>query len=229
MMLAVDQRTSPSGAVAMRVSFSCPSCDAKGSADSVHVGRSIRCKRCGADFTIPRPVGEDPDVYALEETAGPARWVPGDAEQGGVFVPSRAEERRSFDRPARPGRDADRPRRRDEEPSRWPSRLVRAGVGLAVLLVLVALLAPHGTWLAGCILLVLGGLMVLAGYTAGAYGAFQEDFLYGFLYLAIPLYTAYYMVTRWEDLWIWFTCSTLGVGMVLLGTELVRWSGAAGG
>ena len=63
------------------------------------------------------------------------------------------------------------------------------------------------------------------GYAAGAYGAFCEDFLYGFLYLVIPLYTAYYLVTRWEDLWRWFACSTTGVGLVLFGTQLLLWSG----
>ena len=35
------------------------------------------------------------------------------------------------------------------------------------------------------------------------YGAFSEDVLDGLLYITIPLYTAYYLVTRWEDLWIW--------------------------
>ena len=58
-----------------------------------------------------------------------------------------------------------------------------------------------------------GGLLVPVGYFAGAYGAFCEDVLYGFLYLAIPLYAGYYLVTRWEDLWIWLTCSTRGSGL----------------
>jgi hypothetical protein len=39
--------------------------------------------------------------------------------------------------------------------------------------------------------------------------------------------TAYYLVIRWEDLWIWITCATAGVGFVLVGTGLVRWAGAA--
>lgn len=90
---------------------------------------------------------------------------------------------------------------------------------------LTALLAPRGTWIAGCVLVALGGVLVPLGYFAGAYGAFREDFLYGFLYLVIPLYAAYYLVTRWEDLWPWFACSTAGVGLVWLGTELVRWGG----
>jgi hypothetical protein len=94
-----------------------------------------------------------------------------------------------------------------------------------VVLVLIALIAPQGTWFVACVLLALGSLMVIAGYSAGAYGAFHEDLLYGLLYLAIPLYTAYYLVTRWEDLWIWITCSTIGVGLILLGTELLGWAG----
>src|SRR5208337_3868253 len=71
----------------------------------------------------------------------------------------------------------------------------------------------------------LGGILVPVAYFAGAYGAFSEDALYGLLYITIPLYTAYYLVTRWEDLWIWVTCATVGVGLVLLGTEMVRWAG----
>jgi len=30
----------------------------------------------------------------------------------------------------------------------------------------------------------------------GAYGAFSEDVIYGILYVVIPLYTGYYIVTR---------------------------------
>jgi len=44
----------------------------------------------------------------------------------------------------------------------------------------------------GCVLMAVGSLMVLAGYGVGAYGAFREDFLYGMLYLLVPLYAAYY-------------------------------------
>ena len=61
----------------------------------------------------------------------------------------------------------------------------------------------------------------------GLYAAFQEDSLYGCLYMIIPLYTAYYIVTRWDELWICFACSTVGFGIVLLGTEMIRWAGWA--
>ena len=89
----------------------------------------------------------------------------------------------------------------------------------------LALFVPHGTWLVGCILIAIGGVLVPVAYFAGAYGAFSEDTLYGLLYLFFPLYIGYYLVTRWEDLWPWMLCATVGVGLVLFGTELVRWSG----
>ena len=73
--------------------------------------------------------------------------------------------------------------------------------------------------------MAIGCAMILVGFGVGAYGTFSEDFLYGFLYLVIPFYTAYYMVTRWDDLWVWFACMTSGVGLVLVGIEMARWGG----
>ncbi len=95
-----------------------------------------------------------------------------------------------------------------------------------LVLAAIAVIAPRGTLIAGSVMTVLGIAMVIVGYGAGAYGAFCEDSLYGFLYLVVPLYTAYYLLTRWDDLWAWFACSTAGVALVLLGTGLLRWSGA---
>jgi hypothetical protein len=192
------------------------------------VGKQVRCKHCGADFAIPKPGVEEPDVYALEEPADSrAKWVPKSSTNDAVFVPSRADERFSSDRPKRERTDTASPSKRNREADpAWKNWLIGGGIGFVLTVSLIALLSPHGTWVAGCILLVVGSLMILAGYAAGAYGAFQEDVLYGLFYLAIPLYTAYYMVTRWDDLWVWFTCSTVGVGLVLLGTELIRWAAA---
>ncbi len=40
---------------------------------------------------------------------------------------------------------------------------------------LIAFLAPHGTWLVGCILIPIGGILVPVAYFAGAYGAFSAS------------------------------------------------------
>ena len=72
-------------------------------------------------------------------------------------------------------------------------------------------------------LAIVGALMVLVGYGAGAYGAFSEDVIYGILYVLIPLLTGYYIVTRWDDLWVWFACST--GRLIVLGTGVLQWGG----
>jgi hypothetical protein len=205
--------------------------------DASAAGKAARCRHCGARFTIPKPGEPEPEVYALDEAAvetgrGPAPGAP----EGSAFVRSRGSE------PATP---AARERRRQQERRKadseavarairkrvsgfaWPRRLVRGGIALAIALAAIALLAPQGRLFVACVLLILGSTLVLAGYAAGAYGAFREDVLYGLLYLLIPLYTAYYIVTRWDDLWIWIGGSTVGVALVWLGVEMARWGGVA--
>ena len=148
-----------------------------------------------------------------------------------VFVPARADAATAIDRPRRRERSVPEPTSRSVRSSEsdfpWLTWLIWGSVALVLILTAIAFLAPHGTWLVGCILMAIGGMLVPVAYFAGAYGAFSEDVLYGLLYIMFPLYTAYYLVTRWEDLWIWITCATVGVGLVLIGTEMVRWAGAA--
>jgi len=216
----------------MNVSFACPSCTARGTVDAIHIGKQVRCKHCGAHFAIPGPEDSQPDVYALEEPSPQAaRTRSNSPAEDAVFVPARAEARTTGDRPRRKERSVSGPTSRSVRASKsdfpWQTWLIWGGVALVLTLTAIALFAPHGTWLVGCILIAIGGILVPVAYFAGAYGAFSEDSLYGFLYIAIPLYAGYYLVTRWEDLWIWVTCATVGVGLVLLGTEMVRWAGAA--
>src|SRR5262249_24735942 len=120
-----------------------------------------------------------------------------------------------------PSRTAGRRRSRGA----WPTRLAWVGGIAAVAIAAIALLAPNAVLIAACALMTVGRVLVRVGFGVGAYVAFSEDFLYGFLYLVIPLYAAYYLVTRWDDLWVWFVCMTSGVGLVLLGIELARWGG----
>ncbi|MGP0066318.1 MAG: hypothetical protein ACLQGP_22280 [Isosphaeraceae bacterium] len=214
----------------MKISFACPSCAAGGSVDASAAGRQARCKHCGHHFNIPTPGEPEADGYLLEE---PAESTPGpagmDPPRDSTFVRSRGGEGGTASRrPARNATEATprRPRRKVSGFA-WQTWLVRGSIATTITLAVIAAIAPSGVLIAGCTLLVLGMIMVLIGYGAGAYGAFHEDFLYGFLYLVIPFYAAYYIVTRWDDLWIWFTCSTVGVGLVLLGTEIVRWTGVA--
>jgi hypothetical protein len=216
----------------MTIRFACPNCAVTGSVDASAAGKLARCKYCGHRFTIPIPgAAAEPDVYALEEPveeSGGVEYAVKDPFQDATFTAARGDEPTAT-APRRPKRAAPRsqPRTAGKRASRsaWPARLGWVGGALVIAIAAVALLAPNGLLIAACIVIALGCVMILVGYAAGAYGAFSEDFLYGFLYLVIPLYTAYYMVTRWEDLWVWFLCMTSGVGLVLLGIEMARWGG----
>jgi predicted Zn finger-like uncharacterized protein len=215
----------------MKIPFACPSCAAVGSVDASAAGKLARCKHCGHRFTIPSPGAAELEVYSLEEpaerTTGVADAVRSPAPVS-AFVPARGD-KPATSPPRKSGRSASRSTTRTahrREPRlAWRIRLTWVGVAAAIAIAAIAALAPSGVLIAACTVMALGGVMILVGYGVGAYGAFREDSLHGFLYLVIPLYTAYYMVTRWDDLWVWFACMTMGVGLILLGIEMARWGG----
>ena len=117
-----------------------------------------------------------------------------------------------------------RPRREYDEPFHVRHRgfLVAAPLVFLAALALAAALVPNGTLIAACVLAGLGGLLVLTGYSVGLWAAFHEDSLYGFFYFIFPLYSAYYILTRFEDLWPWFLAMTVGVGLVTVGGILAE-------
>lgn len=220
----------------MRVAFECPSCGVKGVAEEEHVGREVRCKQCKHRFVIRRPDDPGPNTYDLEEPPpralaeeNPFAPAPDPFAGPSTFVPTRG------DRGVSAPDIKDPPRQRTLRKKPQPSAASRSRLkvlawvaGLFLLtLVAVALFAPRGLELAGMALLVLGSLMVMIGYTVGLFAAFREDMLYGFFYAVFAPYTAYYMLTRLDDLWPWLACSTVGVGFVFVGTEMLRWAGAA--
>ena len=215
----------------MKIAFACPSCAATGSVDAAAAGRSARCKHCGHRFTIPGPDAAEAEVFAMEGHAAEADgdgYAVMDPVQDSAFAPVRGEEPTS-PVPRRPKGSAPRSKSgsgsKRASRSPWPVRLAWVGGAFAIAIAAVALFAPSGMLYAACAVMAIGSVLILVGFAVGAYGAFSEDFIYGFLYLAIPLYTAYYMVTRWDDLWVWFACMTSGVGLVLLGIEMARWGG----
>ncbi len=211
----------------MKMSFACPSCGASGSVDESLVGKHVRCKHCTHRFAVPGRGEVDAGGYTLAEPTREPAWVAATGpDPGPVFVPARGNEPRAVRTTRKPkGTAPGSTARRDESDFGWRTWLIRCGVLAAIAVLATALFVPRGVAIAGSAMILLGTAMVLVGYAAGAYGAFSEDFLYGFLYLVFPLYTAYYLVTRWDDLRGWFALSTAGVGLVLLGSEVIRWSG----
>jgi hypothetical protein len=197
--------------------------------DESFAGRQARCKHCGETFTIPALAETPSDGYNLEQPVAAPAAVPeraGSAES--TYVAPR------HDGPLPDPNYTSTPKRKrakrrvDEQQYPWLRWVLRGGLVFLGVLISVALFAPKGTVLAGVLVVLVGTIMVFAGWVVGAYGAFCEDFLWGFLYVVFPLYAGYYLVTRWDDLGIWFGCSTAGVVLVTIGTVLIHWGGGGG-
>jgi predicted Zn finger-like uncharacterized protein len=213
----------------MKIPFACPSCGASGSVDESLVGRHVRCNQCTHRFAVPGPGEAVDDGYALAEPPRVAAGFEATGQgPGPVFVAARGGSPPIFHSPRKPR--SLRPRstdRRGESGFARKKWLIGAGAFAALALLVTALFAPNGLILAGSATIILGMAMVLVGFAAGAYGAFSEDFLYGFFYMVFAPYTGYYIVTRWDDLRGWFLCSTAGVVLVGIGAQMLRWGGVA--
>ena len=69
----------------------------------------------------------------------------------------------------------------------------------------------------------LAGLIIfLYGYGSGAYIAFTEDDLYGWLYLIFPPYAAYYFVSRWDEMSSRLVMLIVGLAMLAGGGRLLE-------
>lgn len=223
----------------MRIAFACPTCGATGSVDGSAAGKAARCKHCGGRFTIPEAETEPaaaefdvPDVMPPPRQDGDSGYAIVESSEDSAFTPTRGAEPPGgmpvpVSMPPGKTRSGSGSRKRREKAIARAKWLGGGAGSLALVLAGIALFAPHGMIVVAGVLMALGCGMILVGYAVGAYGAFSEDFLYGFLYIVIPFYTAYYMVTRWDDLWIWFACMTGGVGLASLGVEMTRWAGVA--
>jgi hypothetical protein len=211
----------------MKIPFACPSCGQSGTVEEALVGRQVRCKPCQHRFVVPGPTeAEGSGGYLLDQ---PERVGTTGQQGNAVFVSSRGDEPSVFTSPRklRATRPSSGKRKsRNEGPEfAWGTWLIRVGAVAVIVIAAIAFFAPRGQEIAGSTLVFLGTAMFLLGFAVGAYGAFSEDFIYGIPYLFFPIYTAYYHVTRWEDLWKWSVCSVVGVGLVSFGTAMLPWSG----
>ncbi|MEW4567197.1 hypothetical protein AB1L88_04955 [Tautonia sp. JC769] len=214
--------------------FVCPSCAAPGKARSDWAGRSVRCKHCKAVFVLPEPGEAAANAYDLAELPerGPAPVVLANrAEHGGsTFTPSYREgslEHVPVDRYRPKPR---KPKTSREEIRDWSGDgRVKLLVGILVVglvLAVATFVIPGFRGWGGMALIGMGLLLTAIGYFVGAYAAFREDMLHGMLYLFIPIYTGYYLVTRFDDLWPFFAGSTIGFVMFALGMKALEVQGA---
>lgn len=210
--------------------FSCPSCAAPGRAKVEWAGRAVRCKHCKATFTLPTPGEAEADAYDLAE---PVHLTPSPASAGSPGAGATSTFTRSYRDAPLPDVPREVPRRRRRS-GRSPreellelkddrrARIVGSFALLGVVVAIGTFVVPGFGLIGGWAMTGVGLLMIAVGFSVGAYAAFREDFLYGFAYVVFPIYTGYYLVTRFDDLWPWFAISTAGFVLFMIGTKALE-------
>ena len=141
----------------------------------------------------------EPDAYQLENAH--------DSEQPNFFTPAQGSEsleelppRRQVKKKITGSSDIRRGSSASSH-SVLSGRVTLIGLAcVAVVLVILAIFVPGMRMNVGRAVALAGLILFVYGYASGAYIAFTEDDLYGWLYLLLPPYAAYYFVSRWDEM-----------------------------
>jgi hypothetical protein len=174
----------------------------------------------GTDPATSPPAAES-DAYQLEETqAGPQSTSFTPAKGSDDFEQPRQKRRSKKRTPRRPGTRIGEPA---DSRSSSTGIAVLLGLGCAVaVLVVVAFVAPSARINVGRLIALAGLVVFLYGYVSGAYIAFTEDDLYGWLYLIFPPYAAYYFVSRWDEMKSRLVMLVVGLALLTGGGRLLE-------
>jgi hypothetical protein len=211
----------------MKIRVTCASCGKQYEVDGAFAGKRGKCAACGARMTIP---GEDhaassppsePDAYQLDEVH--------DGEQPNLFTSAQGSESLEEPPPRRrakkkePG-SSGRKRRETARPQPALSgRAILIGLTcVASVLVILAFFVPGTRMNIGRAIALAGLVLFVFGYGSGAYIAFTEDDLYGWLYLLLPPYAAYYFVSRWDEMSSRLVMLVVGLALLAGGGRLLE-------
>ena len=189
----------------MKIPVSCVRCGKRYEVDGAYAGKKGKCAACGERMMIPdmqpaaSPAPPEPDAYQLDEVSV--------SDPSTSFSPARGTENLDEPQPQRRVRRRTPGSARKTRAERTDSRPALSGrtilIGLAGALVVAALIAvfvPGARMNVGRAVALSGLIIFLYGYGSGAYIAFTEDDLYGWLYLIFPPFAAYYFVSRWDEM-----------------------------
>jgi DNA-directed RNA polymerase subunit RPC12/RpoP len=208
----------------MRIQFTCSRCGKRYEVDGALAGKRGKCATCGSRLMIP---GDDqvvsppePDAYELDQ--------PQDSVHSTSFTPAMGSEDPEVPRPLRvKGRKTSSSSRTRVEPvgSALAISGKKALIGLACAVtaaVLSAAFAPAARASVGGGIALVGLILFAYGYASGAYIAFTEDDLYGWLYLIFPPFAAYYFVSRWEEMSSRLVMLIVGLAMLAGGGRMLE-------
>ncbi len=200
----------------MAHTFFCKKCGKRYDVDPAMIGKRARCKACQRVFAIPdfsSAAGRLPDQPAARPAA-PVR-APYSATQNPYGMQDDDElfssgTGKSF------ATEEPTPNRVNLE---WlkPLTLYALIGGMAVWLITAALAlvkVPVAAFLAlGC-LFIIGFGMLMIGSVVGLIVPFFENVLNGLLFLLVPFYNVYYVITRWQAMKRPFLLWLAGVGLL---------------
>ena len=206
----------------MKIPVTCATCGKRYEVDDAYAGKRGKCAACGARMAIPggeHSASSEPDAYQLDTAH--------DGEDATFFMPATGSKSLEETPPRRQVKQkgSGTSGRKRLEPARSPLASLSARVtviGLTcVTLVLVVLVVfvPDTRINIGRAVALAGLILFVYGYGSGAYIAFTEDDLYGWLYLLFPPYAAYYFVSRWDEM-------SSRLVMLIVGLALLSGGGA---
>ena len=218
----------------MGVKFQCGQCGTSYEVSEKYAGKRVKCRQCQAAVQVPEAIVElgdaDMDTSVAgplaglldEELAGgPALPGVGSAAAGSPFAASGPVPRTA---PAGGGRRSEggSPRRKPKRQMKVPRSAV--AVGVCVLIVLLGLAIPPLGALVGAVAVIGGVGLLLVGSLWCLGVPFQEDILCGLMYLFVPFYSLYYLITRWPEMRKPFLVSLAGMGMIMASPLLMTTS-----
>jgi hypothetical protein len=210
----------------MRIPITCPQCGKRYEVDGALAGKRGKCMACGARMAIPGKsevipsVLQEPDAYELDQANNhdaPSSFMPDHESQTFVEAQPRPVKRR------KPGGSSKRRVERASSSLANSGRIALFVMACAVVVgLLVALFAPGSRANIGGAIAFAGLVVFGYGYASGAYIAFTEDDLYGWLYLIFPPYAAYYFVSRWDEMRSRLMMAIVGLAMLAGGGRLLE-------
>lgn len=199
----------------MSIRVVCDQCQAKYLIADEHAGKKVRCKKCGE--ICPVPSGSRPSKAATGLAKKPSKASKPKAPDGDEFDDygdgSDGDDEELIARPApRRVKKAKSKKAQRSKPKRKNPLAdfhidfmeARTILGLPAAGALVTMLVEGvaGDTAGVCVLgffLVLGVILSLVASVMAIIVAFEEDVLCGLMYLFLPFYPLYHLITRWDE------------------------------
>lgn len=210
----------------MKISVVCDGCGRRLEVDPALAGRRGKCPNCRQIITIPAAEKAPPPISA-EEGYGLGEEPDAPAPMTFVHTPAKKGARTQ----GATGRTARRPKQPRRARSRdtgidWNStgvrRALKIGIGVVVVLAVVAVFVPRMMIIVGSVFAAVGLILTLYGYVTAIYIAFTEDDLHGWLALMLPFYAAYYLVSRWDEMKSRLVMILIGLALSSAGSWMIE-------